>query len=74
MLTKKDKREIREIIQEELKTALFRKITIERGPRKQGDPEKAIKEEDWNILDVIGDNPNSPCTPQGPCAKSTAGR
>ena len=41
------------MIQEELKAALFRKITIERGPRKQGDPEKVIKEEDWNVLDFL---------------------
>jgi len=53
MLSKKDKEEIRRMIQEELKAALFRKITIERGPRKQGDPEKVIKEEDWNVLDFL---------------------
>ncbi|MBW2024364.1 MAG: hypothetical protein JRH08_00745 [Deltaproteobacteria bacterium] len=53
MLSKKDKEEIRQMIQEELKAALFRKITIERGPRKQGDPEKVIKEEEWNVLDFL---------------------
>lgn len=53
MLTKKDKDEIRRIIQEELKGALCRMITIERGPRQQGDPEKVIKEEQWNVLDFM---------------------
>ncbi len=53
MLTKKDKAAIRQIIQEELKDAFFRKITIERCPRGPGDPEKVIKEEDWNILDFL---------------------
>jgi len=33
---------------------LVRKVTIERGPRKQGDPGKVVKEEEWNILDFIG--------------------
>ncbi len=53
MLTKKDKEEIRSIIQEELKGALFRMITIERGPDKQGDPEKRVAEEEWNVLDFL---------------------
>ncbi len=53
MLTKKDKQEIQAIIRDELKEALFRKITIERGPRKQGDPEKVVKEEEWNVLDFL---------------------
>lgn len=52
-MTKKDRYEIRSIIQEELKAALFRTITIERGPRQQGDPEKVIKEEQWNLLDFL---------------------
>lgn len=51
MLSKKDKEDIRTIIQEELKFALVRTVTVEYGPRKQGDPEKVIKEEEWNILD-----------------------
>lgn len=49
----RDKQEIRKIIQEELKEALCRMITIERGPRQQGDPEKVIKEEAWNVLDFL---------------------
>jgi len=49
----KDKIEIRKIIQEDLKAALVRTITIERGPRQQGDPEKVIKEEQWNVLDFM---------------------
>lgn len=49
----KDKAEIREIIREELKAALCRTITIERGPRQQGDPEKVTKEEQWNVLDFL---------------------
>lgn len=53
MLTKNDKQAIRTMIQEELKDALCRKVTIERGPRQQGDPEKVIKEEEWNVLDFM---------------------
>jgi len=34
-------------------SCMTRKITVEYGPRKQGDPEKVIKEEDWNILDWL---------------------
>lgn len=44
---------LREMIQEELKAALYRTIIIERGPRQQGDPEKVIKEEEWNVLDFF---------------------
>ena len=51
MLSKKDKQEIRNIIKEELADALTRKINIERGPEKQGDPEKVIKEEEWSFVD-----------------------
>ena len=53
MLSKKDEEKIRKIIKDEIKEALNRKITIERGPRKHGDPEKVIKEEEWNILDFL---------------------
>lgn len=44
---------VREIIREELKAALVRMVTVERGPRQQGDPEKVIKEEEWNLLDFM---------------------
>lgn len=50
-MTKKDKEEIRKIIQEELKAALVRTVMVERGARKQGDPEKVVKEEEWNVLE-----------------------
>ncbi len=53
MLNKKDKHEIRKIFHEELKAALFRTITIEHGPEKQGDPEKVIKEEEVHVLDFL---------------------
>lgn len=53
MLTKGDRQAIRTMIREELKDALCRKITIERGPRQQGDPEKVVKEEEWNVLDFL---------------------
>ena len=53
MISKKDLVAIRAIIQEELQTALVRKVTVERGPDKQGDPEKVIKEEEWNVLDFM---------------------
>jgi len=50
-MRKKDREEIRQIIQEELKDALVRTVMVERGARKQGDPEKVVKEEEWNVLD-----------------------
>jgi hypothetical protein len=53
MLTQNDRNAIRTMIQEELKLALCRKITIERGPRAQGDPEKVVREEEWNVLDFM---------------------
>ena len=51
ILNKEDKEDIRKIIQEELKASLVRTVTVEYGPRKQGDPEKVIKTEEWNVLD-----------------------
>lgn len=53
MLTQNDRNAIRDLIRDELKSALVRTITIERGPRQQGDPEKVIKEEQWNVLDFL---------------------
>lgn len=50
-MKEKDREEIRQLIREELKEALVRTVTVEYGPRKQGDPEKVIKEETWNVLD-----------------------
>lgn len=44
---------IREIVRQELNLALQRTITIERGPEKQGDPEKVVREENWHILDFL---------------------
>ena len=53
MLSKKDKEEIRTLFAQEFNKAMMRKITVERGPRKQGDPEKRIVEEEWNVLDWL---------------------
>lgn len=53
MLSKKDLENIRQIIKEELTEFLVRTVTIERGPEKQGDSEKVIKEEQWNILEFM---------------------
>jgi len=53
MLSKGDKEAIREIVRGELKEALCRMITIERGPRQQGDAEKVVREEQWNVLDFM---------------------
>lgn len=53
MLSKGDKEAIRNMIREELKSALVRMITIERGPRQQGDHEKVIRDEEWNVLDFM---------------------
>jgi len=52
-MKEKDETRLREMIQEELKAALYRTITIEKGPEKQGDPEKVIKDEEWNVLDFF---------------------
>ena len=53
LLTKKEKEEIRQIVREELKEALVRTITVERGARGPGEPEKVVKEEEWNVLDFL---------------------
>jgi hypothetical protein len=54
MLNKKDKEQIREIFREEFARALTRTLELERGPRKQGDPqEKRIVEEPWNLIDFM---------------------
>jgi len=52
-MKEKDETRLRQMIQEELKAALYRTITIQKGPEKQGDPEKVIKEEEWNVLDFF---------------------
>jgi hypothetical protein len=54
MLSKKDKDEIRAVIRDEISAALTRRVRVERGPRKQGDPqEKRVVEEEWNLIDYI---------------------
>lgn len=53
MLSSNDKIIIRDIIREELRAALVRQITIERGPRAQGDPETIVREEEWNVLEFM---------------------
>lgn len=53
MLSKKDKEEIRKLFAEEFNKAMTRKILVERGARKQGDPEKKTVEEEWNVLDWL---------------------
>lgn len=42
---------IKEELQEALTTFLVREITVEKGPRKQGDPEKRVEKETVNVLD-----------------------
>ena len=53
MLSKKDKEDIKFFFTEEFNKAMTRKITVERGPRKQGDLENKTVEEEWNILDWL---------------------
>jgi len=53
MLSKRDREEIQKIVQDELKNALFRTITIERSARQQNEPEKVIRDEEWNVLDFL---------------------
>ena len=50
MLSKNDKKDIRALFAEEFSKAMTVKIKYEKGPRKQGDPEKVEVEEEWNIL------------------------
>ena len=56
-LTKEDKEFIKTTIHDELEKALtaylIREITVEKGPRKQGDPEKIIEKEECNVLDFL---------------------
>ena len=55
MLSKNDKEFIKQTIREELEEALtaflVREITVEKGPRKNGDPEKRIEKEKVNMLE-----------------------
>lgn len=52
MLTKKDKEAIRQIFREEIALSHTRTLTIEYGPRKQGDPaDKVVKDVQVNMLD-----------------------
>lgn len=49
--------DVKKLLQKELKEALtaflVREITVEKGPRKQGDPEKTIEKQKWNVLDFL---------------------
>ena len=57
MLSKNDKEFIRQTIREELEEALtaflVREVTVEKGPRANGDPEKRIEKEEVNILEFL---------------------
>lgn len=53
MLSKKDLDQIRNIVQEELTNYLIRTVEVEKGPRKQGDPEKSVEIQTINALDWI---------------------
>lgn len=44
---------LREVVREELKGALVRTITVEKGPDGPGDPEKRIESKEMNILDFM---------------------
>lgn len=50
MLSKKDREDIRALFAEEFNKAMTWKFKYEKGPRKQGDPEKLEVEEEWNIF------------------------
>ncbi len=46
--------EVKEVLQKELRDLVMREIEVEKGPRKQGDPEvKRIVKEDWNVIDYM---------------------
>ena len=61
MLTKKDREAIAEIVevrcraivQEELKACFGRTVLMEKGPRKQGDPEKRTVQEEVDIVSAL---------------------
>ncbi len=53
MLKSTLKEVLREVIREELHSALYRTITVEKGPEKQGDPETRIESQDVNVLDFL---------------------
>ena len=56
MFSKKKKQEIRQMFREEFAKAFTRTLMMERGPRKQGDPEeKRLVEENWNLIDFIAE-------------------
>jgi hypothetical protein len=47
------RQELRKVLREELRDLVMRKIMVERGPRKQGEPEKVVVEEEWNVIDYM---------------------
>lgn len=48
------KTEVREVLQEELRDLVMREIEVEKGPRKQGDPDvKRVVKEEWNVIDYM---------------------
>ena len=51
LLEEKVKKVVKEELQEALTAFLVRDITVEKGPRKQGDPEKRVEKESINVLD-----------------------
>ena len=53
VLLKEIKILLREELEKALKAFLVREITVEKGPSKQGDPEKTIEKENWNVLDFL---------------------
>ena len=60
LLTKNNEKLLKEfkgIVHDELdkalKAYLIREITVEKSKRKQGDPEKSIEKEVWNVFDFM---------------------
>ena len=54
-MNKKDKGILRDIVRQELESALCREITVERGPRKNGDPEKTLDMVRGSVLDFLAE-------------------
>ncbi len=47
------KKALREVVREELKAALVRTITVQRGPDRNGDPEQRVESVEVNVLDFL---------------------
>jgi len=50
---KKKLEDLDKVVEKGMREALYRTITVVKGPRKQGDPEKRVETEEVHVLDFL---------------------